>query len=82
LWISIDRFLWQLVGKKFVESCRIVGGHFFSLFSHLLARSEADFFMTSFHTYISRSEFVVCLPLFTHVLTGVRQHSFAILASE
>jgi hypothetical protein len=36
--------------------------------------------MTSFHTYISRSEVGVHFPLFTHVLTGVRQHYFAIEA--
>jgi hypothetical protein len=52
-----------------VESCRTVGGHFVNLFSHLLGRSEVDFFTTSFHTYIARSEVVVCLPLFTPMLT-------------
>jgi hypothetical protein len=65
-----------------VESCRTVGGHLISLFSHLLVRSEADFFTTSFHTYIARSEVVVQLPYFTPVLTGVRQRSFAVAASE
>jgi hypothetical protein len=34
--------------------------------------------MTSFHTYIARSEVRVHLPLFTHVLTGVRQCSFVV----
>jgi hypothetical protein len=40
------------------------------------------YFMTSFHTYIARSEVGVRLPLFTLVLTGVRQYSFAVGASE
>jgi hypothetical protein len=53
---------------------------FIGLFSHLRGRSEADFFTTSFHTYISRSEVGVRLPLFTHVLIGLRQCSFAVVA--
>jgi hypothetical protein len=38
--------------------------------------------MTSFQTYIARSEVGVHLPLFTPVLTGVRQCFFAVVASE
>jgi hypothetical protein len=37
--------------------------------------------MTSFHTYISRSEVIVHLPLFTSVLVGVRLRSFAVVES-
>jgi hypothetical protein len=37
--------------------------------------------MTSFHTYIARSEVGVRLPLFTPVLARVRQHSFTVGAS-
>jgi hypothetical protein len=40
------------------------------------------YFMTSFHTYIARSEVGVHLPLFTPVLTGVRQCSFVVGASD
>jgi hypothetical protein len=65
-----------------VESCRTVGGHLISLFSHLLARSEADFLRPLFTPILLGVRLLFDLPLFTPVLTGVRQRSFAVVASE
>jgi hypothetical protein len=42
---------------------------------------DREYFTTSFHTYIARNEVGVRMPLFTLVLTGVRQRSFAVGAS-
>jgi hypothetical protein len=39
-------------------------------------------FTTSFHTCIARSEVGVHLPLFTPVLTGVRQHDISTTTTE
>jgi hypothetical protein len=51
--------LTEFSGRIFVDIGREVGGHFVSLFSHLLGRSEADF---------SRH-------IFTSILLGVRSLS-------
>jgi hypothetical protein len=77
LWTTIDSFQWLLVNRFLYRTIGQLYQFFVSPFSHLRSRSEADLTRPLF-THFAKSEVRVRLPLFTPVLTGVRQRSFVV----
>jgi hypothetical protein len=76
----VGRVCGQLVGR-FVGQFRADIGLLWTTFFHTCVdKSEAVFYNLFSHLF-ARSEVVVLLPLFTPVLTGVRQYSCVVLAS-
>jgi hypothetical protein len=88
---------WQLVGRFLDSYLTVICSSLLAEILWTVVGQFVDIYSASFHTYLlgvrlifhnlfshlfARSEVVVLLPLFTPVLTGVRQCSFAVAASE